>query len=232
MDLQSNPRLSMEEIASIVDLVFPVRGGSVAADHGYLLYAALSQSLPAVHLATWLAVHPLPGQFVAKRLHMPSRACLTLRIPASHVPTLLPLAGRTLQVGTASIVLGAPSIRALCPAASLRSRVVAIRLTEPPSRADGTLDLEQMAAQARAEMQRQLSQNRVSAQLTLGKRRSLTVSGRRFVGWAARLDGLSALDSLVVQANGIGGKRTMGCGVFVPTRPLESSVQHAQRDLD
>jgi len=37
------------------------------------------------------------------------------------------------------------------------------------------------------------------------------------VGYAVRVSGLSDEDSLKLQERGLGGKRRMGCGVFVPT---------------
>src|SRR5262245_20107476 len=44
-----------------VDLAFPAYGTTLARDHGYALYSALSCAVPELHGATWLAVHGIDG---------------------------------------------------------------------------------------------------------------------------------------------------------------------------
>ena len=70
----------------------------------------------------------------------------------------------------------------------------------------------------------------VSAQSKLLGRRQLRVGGQCIIGWAVRLGGLSLRDSLVVQTRGLGGKRGMGCGVFVPLR--EATGQEKLERMD
>lgn len=207
-----------EDPQSIVDLVFPVHGTQLPTDHGYALYGALCRQLPAVHAQGWLGVHPLRGRAVAGSFFLGQRPSLVLRLPATQIPAVLPLAGQVLQIGDRTLHVRMPFVRPLTPSAVLESRLVSIRLTTVPYKADGSLDKDAMAAAFREELGRQLERLGVTAPIELGSHRQVTVGGRRVVGWAVRLTELSSAGSLRVQAFGLGGKRTMGCGVFVPVR--------------
>jgi CRISPR-associated protein Cas6 len=206
------------ELPTVLDLAFPLVGQKVPEDSGYLLYAAICDAVPSAHGAGWLAVHSLRGQLISGVLHLPRRAALTLRVEASRMPQLLVLSGRRLQVGGFSLVLGSPWVRPLSPSASLKSPIVVIRMTRVAREADHTIDKLAMAQAFKEELQRQLTTLGVTAQSELIGRRQIRVGGKRVIGWAVRLYGLSPAGSLRVQMNGLGGKHGMGCGVFVPTR--------------
>jgi hypothetical protein len=45
----------------IVDLAFRVTGPTVAVDHGYALYAAISRLIPEIHNTTGIGIHPIRG---------------------------------------------------------------------------------------------------------------------------------------------------------------------------
>ena len=47
-------------------------------------------------------------------------------------------------------------------------------------------------------------------------RRVLRIKDRKVVGYALRLTGFTAEESVRLQEEGLGGRRRMGCGVFVP----------------
>jgi CRISPR-associated endonuclease/helicase Cas3 len=49
-------------------------------------------------------------------------------------------------------------------------------------------------------------------------RRVLRIGGKRVVGFAVRVTGLTPQESLLLQEVGVGGRRRMGCGVFSPTK--------------
>jgi CRISPR-associated protein Cas6 len=118
-----------------VDLAFPLLGGRVARDHGYALYGAICRVAPGLHAAAWLGVHPLGGKPDDGTLALGARAQLRLRLPASHIADVLALAGARLDVDGAGLVVGAPRVHALVPAAALDARMVAIKLTLAPRRA-------------------------------------------------------------------------------------------------
>jgi CRISPR-associated protein Cas6 len=207
-----------------VDLSFPVLGERVPRDHGYALYGALSRTVKTLHGATWLAVHPLSGTKLDQAtLQFGHRSQLRLRLPTDKIAEVLPLAGAKLDVAGFPIRLGAPSVHALVPAASLDARLVAIKLTAAPRRRNEdlgreALDIAGFADRYTAEIRRQLDALGIPSSFELHGRRSLTVDGHRVVGYSVRVLGLSADASIALQEKGIGGKRRMGCGVFRGTR--------------
>lgn len=208
---------------TVVDLSFPLTGASVPRDHGYALYAAITTHIPTLHEADWFGVHPIGGRAADDAILLGRGAELRLRLPADHIPDVLPLAGARLDVGGAHVRLGAPSIWPLTPRSALDARVVLLKLTQPPTRpnaalARDVLDNDAFAERYRAELERQLAALEVSATLELCGRRTVTIRGKRLIGYSVRLTGLEADASLRVQERGLGGRRALGCGLFRPTR--------------
>ncbi len=206
-----------------VDIAFPLRAAAtVPRDHGYALYGALSRMQACLHETTWLGVHPLPGKPEGDFLVVAAGSHLRLRVPDSEIATLLPLTGARLEIGGSVLQLDVPRVYQLAPAASLDARTVFIKLTKPPRRASDegreTLDNQGLADRYAAEIRRQLDAMNVGGVFELRGRRTITVRGRRLVGFSVRVGELTVDESLVVQERGLGGKRAMGCGIFRPTR--------------
>lgn len=209
----------------MIDLSFRVLGDRVPRDHGYALYAAICQTLPQLHGAPWLGVHPLSNVFCeGDLLRLGDSAEFRVRIPAERIPEVLGLSGRSLTVAGNSLRLGVPRVHALKPAQSLDARLVALRLTRPPRRSNHdlgreTLDMEAFERRYEAELLRQLAALGVKGgRLSLQGRRTLCVAGRTLIGFSVRVGELDAEGSLLLQETGLGGKRAMGCGLFRPTR--------------
>ena len=175
-------------------------------------------------ITRWLGVHPLGGRPAHEdRLDTERGGSLRLRLPAERIADVLPLAGATLDVAGAAVLLGAPTIHSLVPAASLDARLVAIKLTRAPRHKNAalgrdTLDVEGFQTRYVAEIGRQLAALEIRKPFEIHGRRSLTVAGRRVVGFSVRVHSLTADESLRLLEHGIGGKRRMGCGIFRPTR--------------
>lgn len=121
-----------------------------------------------------------------------------------------PLAGKSLRIGKHTIRLGIPDICLLQPAEKLRSRIVIIRGYAEPTGflAVAKRQLEKLGIQGMATIQ-QKADGRV-------KHRTIKVHDSTLVGFSLNVTNLSDEDSLVLQMYGIGGKRKMGCGLFVP----------------
>jgi CRISPR-associated protein Cas6 len=127
---------------------------------------------------------------------------LILRLPPSGIPSVLKLAGKTLEVCGYRLGVGVPEIRPLRPVSILRSRVVTIK---------GFMqDVGFLAA-----AERQLVALGVKGTLRLGERRTVRVKDKQVVGYAVFVDELDAESSIRLQERGLGGRRHMGCGVFV-----------------
>lgn len=196
-----------------VDLSFQLAGtNAIAADHGYALYGAISRLLPHVHAENGVGVHPIRGRQIGNRqLALMPWSTLSLRVAESEIASMLPLAGKAIRLGNASIRVGVPTVHALVPATALRSRLVVIKVAN--IRPDSVTE-EHFADAAR----RQLADLDISSEsiITIGKRRTLRLKQKEIVGYEVIVEGLTAEESVTLQEQGIGGKRHMGCGVFVP----------------
>lgn len=198
-----------------VDLTFSiVCPHAVPADHGYLLYSAVSRALPEVHQADGFGIHPIAGRQIGGRtLQLTERSRLVIRTDVEQIARFLSLAGKPLQLLDRTLRIGTPQVRSLVPAVAVRSRLVTIKLAEAAS---------QQGDEARetfhGAVTRKLSELGIStqSQLSLGKRRTLRIKDKEVVGYEVLLESLTAEESLKVQEAGIGGRRHMGCGVFSP----------------
>ena len=196
---------------SFLIVSFPLQGRHLPADHGFSLYSAITRRLRSLHGVSWLGIELINGIPWDKGVvALPTRgAALRLRLPVDKLPQVLPLAGARLQLEGHALRLGVPVARPLIPASSLYARIVSIKpFTE----------LEPFLAAA----QRQLAQLGVAGTLEPPRdghtrdRRIVTIHGRKIVGFSLAVHGLSDVDSIKLQAHGIGGRRSMGCGLFNP----------------
>lgn len=206
-----------------VELDFNVLGQTLAADHAYPLYSALSKVLPAVHKAEWLGIHTLPGLKDGKgNIKLIPEPRLSLRLPVDRVPVVYPLAGKRVIVDEHTLRLGVPQIRILQPGTNLWARLVTLKLAgskgqtaEAQSFLDGVRrQMEAMEIQAEVS----LEVARDKAELDPYARRVLRIKDKTITGYGVYVSGLSNEDSLKLQAEGIGGRRRMGCGLFVPVQ--------------
>lgn len=151
------------------------------------LYAAISRVLPEAHGAGW-AISPAGVGFVVRG---PERA-----------PTLegLLIAGSMRDVQLVESV-------ALAPARRLRSSCVIVRLT------DGAPD-SVSALRARVETHVRERAAALGVRVELGEPAGVRVHGRLIRGFAARAFADTDEAAIALLRTGIGGKRSMGCGVF------------------
>ena len=197
----------------MINVQFPVRGDKLPADHGYLLYAAISRIKPELHETDWLGIEMISGiPFDKGLIALPARgAKLLLRMPADKFGEVISLAGKRLDLGGQQIRLGIPTAKPLAAAAALYSRIVTIR---------GFMEVPEFLAAAG----RQLAELEINAHLELPAedrsrfRRIVTVKDKKIVGFSLLAKDLSDEDSLKLQSHGIGGRRAMGCGIFNPIR--------------
>ena len=194
-----------------ITVSFPVQGKQLPADHGYLLYAAITKHVPSLHSACWLGLELISGVPWDKGvIALPTRSAnLRLRLPADKFVHVLRLAGARLELDGYALRLGLPVARPLVPASSLYARIVTIKkFTEPEPFLDAAY--------------RQLAQLGITGTLELPhdgrtrSRRIITIHGRKVVGFSLAVYGLSDADSIKLQSVGLGGRRTMGCGMFNP----------------
>ncbi len=205
--------MNIENNQLMISVVFPVRGDKLPADHGYSLYSALSQIKQELHEKKWFGIELISGiPFDKGMIALPTRgAALRLRIPADKFGEVIPLAGKQLDLDGHKIRLGIPIARPLLPASSLYSRIVTFR---------NSLEVPKFLETA----SRNLLEKEIKAELEVPKeiysrhRRIITIKSKKIVGFSLIAHGLNDEDSLKLQSEGLGGRRSMGCGIFNPIR--------------
>ncbi len=201
---------------SFIELKFQVMGKRIPADHGYFLYSALSGVERKIHDLENIAICGISGMPDASRnLHLNSASKLRIRIDHSDLPALMPLAGKTLQIGGEKITLGIPAVSLLKPHRHLYSRLVTVK---------GCLEEKEFLEA----VQRKLGELEITAEALLfhkengnenrGIRKTVRVKDKEIVGFPVLIHDLEPVDSLLLQQVGLGGRRKMGCGSFVGVR--------------
>lgn len=195
--------------AQIVDVAFPISGRVLPLDHGYLLFSALSGLVPALHAEPTWGVHPVQGSRDGNELRLDDRSRIKLRMPLAQISEVLPLAGKTLDIAGGQLRVDFPQVIPLTPAAHVRARLVTIR---------GFQEEHEFEAALRRQIEQfdGLGQDPASIEITLGRRRILRIRDKKVVGFAVGLTGLLTDASLAIQSRGLGGRRHMGAGLFVP----------------
>lgn len=201
------------QITPFLDAAFPAHGDTIPLDHGYALLGALSRVLPELHEAKRWGVHPVLGERRSPGvLALTKRSTIKLRIPSENAGRIMPLAQQTIDLQGKRVRLGVPRLWPLNPAPQLRARLVTIKKFHEEPEAF-LLALRRQLAQIP-----NLGQDPERIEVQLGPRRILRASIHKVVGWAVALTGLEAGASLAVQCAGLGGRRHMGAGIFVPPR--------------
>jgi CRISPR-associated protein Cas6 len=216
-----------------IDLIFPANGSAIPRDHGYALYGAISRIVPAVHQSKEVGIFPIRGTSAGDgTLLLNERSSVRLRLPAERLPALLPLAGKALELDGHRLRLGVPHVAALIPAPALSCSFVLIKLADKGSPIVGgivTPDAFLAAARRKLiEMNIQaepgLHKIRTGPRADQARRRVMRVKDQTHVGFAMIVQGLTAEESIKLQEEGLGGRRLMGCGLFLPVRGDESNA--------
>lgn len=200
-----------------IELHCPLIGMTAPSQHSYELFSSICRIVPLVHECGWLGIHGLRGTRTKPGIIVLSPGeKLRLRLPLEHIPDVYPVAGRVLDIDGHKLRCGIPQVRTLSPSSALHARCVIIKIKDESNPSPDVF---------RAAVERKLEQMSISAAVQLDTergnklepvRRILRVKDIKLVGYGVTLTGLSDDDSLKVQTLGIGGRRKMGAGLFVP----------------
>ena len=216
----------------IVDVQFTLQGDLIPADHGFHLFSAISHVVPELHGDSEVGLHLISGQIAGNRtLAINNHSLLSIRLPSDRISQILPLAGKALRLGEYEVRVGIPHTCALVPSARLYSRLVVIKgFMEPESFTEAVhRQLDTMGIKGKPYLVEQphiAQANRGKSTGTRSSylRRTIQIRGREVVGFALKVDQLTAEESILLQEQGVGGRRRFGCGIFIPDR---SSTQHS-----
>jgi CRISPR-associated endonuclease/helicase Cas3 len=201
----------VKSIEPFVELSFPVRGRSLPADHGYGLYASLVHLFPTLREQSELSILTIPGIPDRQgKIILTDESHLRIRVPVSKIPQAYPLAGKKIKIGSHEVQIGIPAVSVLRPVPTLRARIVTLK---------GYMEADFFLAAVR----RQLDELGIAGELSIPLNRDGTLSRKTIkikrntvIGFTTEVTGLNDEDSVKLQQYGLGGKRRMGCGVFVP----------------
>ncbi|AGA24812.1 type I-MYXAN CRISPR-associated protein Cas6/Cmx6 [Singulisphaera acidiphila] len=207
----------------IIDLSFNIIGTTIPLDHGYSLFSALCRVVPQLHGDTRIGVHPIRGRQTAPGvLSLIDSSRIRLRLPSEEIAPYIAVAGTELELVSHRLQVGIPRVECLTAAASLGSRLVTFRgITDP------TL--------FETNIRRQLEKRKIAGKPSLvvaaratwtgqPMRRVLRVKDKQVIGYSLRIHGLKSEESISIQEEGLGGRRRMGCGVFLPISHTENSI--------
>jgi len=191
---------------SMCDVRLPIlRGRRLEVDHGHALYGALKVACPALAGLPGLGIHAVRGWVQeGGALRLLEDAEVRLRVPLAWAEVAEGLAGCRLKVQGQLIHLGPARRVRLAPFPALWARMVTLHFRQPDH------------AAARA----QLLLNFVAAfpwgTPTILRARTLRIHGQQILGFEMAVRKLEPRASLLLQAEGFGGRRAFGCGLFVP----------------
>ncbi|AYV54088.1 type I-MYXAN CRISPR-associated protein Cas6/Cmx6 [Leptospira kmetyi] len=197
-----------------LELKFPIQGKSIPADHGYKLYSALCKQEKIIHETEGLAICGISGVPDKNRiLHLNSASKLRIRAAQPLLPYLLKLAGKSLELSQDKIRLGIPTIALLKPHKTLYSRLVTIKgYTEENSFLESIQEkLQKLDIACEAILFRARSSENDQRIV----RKTIRIHDKEIVGFPVLLLNLNPEASLLLQTQGLGGRRKMGCGHFI-----------------
>jgi CRISPR-associated protein Cas6 len=190
----------------MVEMCFPLKGSTLPVDHGFALYSATSRVCNHLHNSDNAGIALVRGKYAGNGLiEMNRLSCLKLRIPVSTIQNYLDLSGKSLSIDGHRITLDSPSIVQLKPRSALYAHIVTTRNGNDEERFKSAL-------------RDQLSVLGVQAVFTVGRRKTFKIHDKQIVGYSLLVTGLTAEESIILQEAGLGGRRKMGCGIFVGIR--------------
>jgi len=186
----------------MVDVAFSLRGGSIPADHGWLLFRLLAERLDWLETEPDAGVHPIRGsRAVAGEIYLGSRARLMLRLPRPRAEQSFALSGARFDLGN-RVEIGDAHLRPLFAHGTLYSQFATT----------GTSD----EAQFQSNVSKDLQDAGIRCRIICGRMRRAQTQDAEIVGFSLMLHELSTEHSLRMQAIGLGEGRKLGCGIFIP----------------
>jgi CRISPR-associated endonuclease/helicase Cas3 len=205
-----------------VDLTFKLRGAPIPLDNGYLTYAALSRICPPLHELNNIGIHPIAGIPTRNNLlEITAQSRLKIRIHHQQIPLIYPyLAGQAFHIGQNFYQLDIPDYKPLIYSESVYSRLVTIKGFQDSTNFIKAVQrqLNNLGIQGKIELLTRQDGTPQRRQLTINKEGEQS----KVRGFGVKISELNPEDSLILQEKGIGGRRKMMCGIFVPaTRSKE-----------
>ncbi|MBZ0104579.1 MAG: type I-MYXAN CRISPR-associated protein Cas6/Cmx6 [Sulfuricella denitrificans] len=176
-------------------------------DHGFYLYSEVARLLPWFPDEPLGGVHAIPGADTGHgELILSRRTKLTIRIASARLPELLQLTGKTINIDNHMLTIGAGKMRPLSQHTPLFAHCVA---TGSEDELDFTNDIIRL-----------LDEMKIDSRFICGKRQTIRTQDGNVSGFSLMLHGLPLEHSLLIQQQGLGKYRKIGCGIFIPHKSI------------
>ena len=204
---------------TVVDAVFSISCRNLPVDHAYALSQAIQRALP------WFADEACAGLHTIHvagsgngwqrpddpraLLHLSRRTKLALRIPKERISDAGDLIDQTLDVDGHALRVEKIALRPLSRITTLFSRYVLIT----------TVDDEEDFLEAAADELRTLGIR--PRKMLCGLTTLIATPARTLQARSLMIAGLSPGESVLLQQQGLGSERKLGCGVFLPHKDID-----------
>lgn len=211
---------------NFLEIQFSLRGKTLPADHGYLLYSAVKKNIfKGQSLPPNVLLSSIPG--VPNRegiIYLKNSSKLRLRCPAQEVQTWYrSLQNVVLDIQGHLIRLVQPRITLPEPSTVLKARLVTFNLK--------SIDNRELPFYFLESCQKSLTKLDINAQVFIDSdtkgdlaRRAIKIKEKEIVGYGVVVEQLSNDDSLKLQCLGLGGRKHFGCGWFYPTQEVQDAA--------
>ncbi len=214
-DATQEPRYKVPE--DIIDLSFRIACRCLPTNYAAPLEAALVTQLP------WLADEPLAGIYMVygaefgngwarqsgddALVHLSTRARLNLRLPRARVAQATQLEKRNIDILGYPCGIGRSKTRLLSTHGTLFTRHLF------PAGRDEEAFLENAA--------RMLGELGIKPlKMLAGLSRTIETPQQKIATSSLMIDGLKPQESVLLQQHGLGKRRTLGCGIFLPHKSI------------
>ena len=206
--------------ADMIDVSFRIKGSIFPVGHQHALAVSVTRHLPWFRDEPYAGIHPIrvaptahgwspPPDEDGEVWQLSKRTRLTLRIPIHREHDFASLEGKTLDIEPEGIAVGRPKIRQLAPADPLFSRhVVCDHGLSETCFVDwllGSLETRGIAPR----------------KVVCGRSRKITTPDTTLYTRSVLVASLNAGASVLLQCQGLGKERVLGCGLFVPHKGIE-----------
>jgi len=197
--------------AAVTDVQFEVQGSRLPVDHGYLLFQQLSRLLGWLATEELVGIQPIHGADTGSgELILSRRARLVVRTPARRVEELLALTGQTIEIAGLPLRIGPGKLRPLAKHTPLFAHCVVTGSAEETA--------------FTADIIRLLDEMHITCRFVCGRRQTIATAEGPVSGYSLMLHGLPIEHSILIQQQGIGGYRRIGCGIFIPHKSTDALI--------
>ena len=202
----------------IIDLIFSLAARTLPVDHQWALRQALLGALPQLNDYPNIAIHDIHNASSSNGwikpehgvLHLSRRTRLCLRLPTQALMKIQALEGKTLDIAGHSLVIGESHTRELSAHKTMFARYVL-------DTSDGN---EGVFIAAVLDMLKE--KNIVPPRIISGREHIISTPETLLNARSVMLDGISAIESFRLQAEGIGQDQQIGMGIFLPHKSIDA----------